>query len=100
MPDHRIVIRYDQACPEVDREGANLMAQDNKSSQGSAFKGNVIYTAFNPVTGKLEQVDAESELAADTMVIPLYWVAAANIYVTVPGTETYGFVPDGGRERS
>ena len=50
------------------------------------------YYSVNPVTQKMEEVFPESEIPADALVIPMYW--AGDRYVTVPGTEFYGPVPE------
>jgi len=60
----------------------------------TTYDGPTIYTAVNPITGRLERVYPESEIPPDQMVIPMFWVQSANIYVTVPGTEVYGYIPD------
>lgn len=58
----------------------------------------IIYIAWNPLTKKFEHVDPESEIAPDAMVIPLFWVESIQRYVTVPGTEAYGHIPEERRE--
>jgi hypothetical protein len=43
----------------------------------------------------MEEVFPESQLGDDELVIPMYWGGLLG-YVTVPGTEFYGPIPDGG----
>lgn len=57
------------------------------------FKGNVIYTAWNHITKREEQVFAGDEIEADEMVIVWFWDKASERYITLPGTEVYGYVP-------
>ena len=54
------------------------------------------YFCVNPLTQKMEEVFPESEIGADELVIPIYWASARGRgqYVTVPGTEFYGPVPE------
>lgn len=40
--------------------------------------------AFNPISRRYEEVDAESE-TGDDKVITMYWCRTAGCYVTIPG---------------
>lgn len=64
-----------------------------KPAKKHTFKGNVIYMAANDITRKMEIVTPESEIGANQMVVPMFWDEGAERYMTVPGTEVYGYVP-------
>jgi hypothetical protein len=51
------------------------------------------YFCENPETHRLEEVFPESEIGDDELVIPKFWGGHLG-YVTVPGTEFYGLVPE------
>jgi pyruvate-formate lyase-activating enzyme len=51
------------------------------------------YFCENPETRKMEEVFPESEIGDDELVIPMFWGGRLG-YVTVPGTEFYGRVPE------
>ena len=53
------------------------------------------YFCENPETRKFDEVFSESEILDDEMVIPMFWGGHLG-YVTVPGTEFYGRVPETG----
>jgi hypothetical protein len=53
------------------------------------------YFCENPATRKFEEVFPESEIMDDELVIPMFWGGPLG-YVTVPGTEFYGPVPEKG----
>lgn len=57
------------------------------------FKGNIIYTGWNAAAKTEEQVFTSDEVEADEMVISWFWDKSSERYVTVPGTEVYGYVP-------
>jgi len=65
----------------------------SKTAKKQTFKGSVIYVAFNDITRKMEIVYPESEIGESQMVMPMFWDADAERYMTVPGTEVYGYVP-------
>jgi pyruvate-formate lyase-activating enzyme len=61
----------------------------------SADKHEARYFCENPETHKLQEVFPESEIMDDELVIPMFWGGSLG-YVTVPGTEFYGRIPEGG----
>ena len=58
------------------------------------FQGNKIYKAYNEITRKMEIVTSESEVGTTQAVIPYFWENTYKMYVTIPGTEVYGYVPE------
>ena len=56
----------------------------------------VIYLALNPETLKMEQVYPESEIPQNELIYPMFWADGPHggMYVSVPGTEFYGPVPE------
>jgi hypothetical protein len=48
-----------------------------------------------PATERLERVFPESEISDNELVIPMFWGGHLG-YVSVPGTEFYGRVPEDG----
>jgi pyruvate-formate lyase-activating enzyme len=63
--------------------------------QRTADKHEIRYFCQNPETHKFERVFPESEIADDELVVPMFWGGQLG-YVTVPGTEFYGPVPETG----
>ena len=61
----------------------------------TADKHEIRYFCQNPETSKFEEVFPESEIMEDELVIPMFWGGRRG-YVTVPGTELYGPVPENG----
>jgi pyruvate-formate lyase-activating enzyme len=61
--------------------------------QCTADKHEIRYFCQNPATHKFERVFPESEIADDELVVPMFWGGQLG-YVTVPGTEFYGPVPE------
>ena len=55
----------------------------------------VRYFCVNPATERLERVFPESEISDNELVIPMFWGGHLG-YVSVPGTEFYGRVPEDG----
>ena len=53
------------------------------------------YFCQNPETSKFDEVFPESEIMDHELVIPMFWGGPLG-YVTVPGTEFYGPVPEKG----
>jgi hypothetical protein len=56
-------------------------------------KHEVRYICENPETHRFERVFPESEIADNELVIPMFWGGHLG-YVSVPGTEFYGRVPE------
>ena len=54
----------------------------------------VKYICWNEFTGRWDEVFPESQIGDHELVIPLFW--GGKGYVSVPGTEFYGLVPEGG----
>jgi hypothetical protein len=67
----------------------------NRSAVQSTDKHQARYFCENPETYKLEEVFPKSEIMDDELVIPMFWGGQLG-YVTVPGTEFYGRIPEGG----
>ena len=63
--------------------------------QAANEKHRTRYFCQNPETRKLEEVFAESEIMEDELVIPMFWGGHLG-YVTVPGTEFFGPIPEKG----
>ena len=61
----------------------------------AANKHEIRYFCQNPATSKLEEVFPESEIMDNELVIPMFWGGQLG-YVTVPGTEFYGPIPETG----
>jgi hypothetical protein len=64
-----------------------------KKRQAAEEKHEVRYFCENPATHRFERVFPESEIADNEMVIPMFWGGHLG-YVSVPGTEFYGRVPE------
>jgi hypothetical protein len=60
-----------------------------------APKHEVRYFCVNPATERLERVFPESEISDNELVIPMFWGGHLG-YVSVPGMEFYGRVPEDG----
>jgi hypothetical protein len=61
--------------------------------QAADYQYKTRYFCENPETHEFEEVFPESEIADDELVIPMFWGGPLG-YVTVPGTEFYGRVPE------
>ena len=61
----------------------------------TADKHEIRYFCQNPESSKFEEVFPESEIMDDELVIPMFWGGQLG-YVTVPGTEFYGPIPEKG----
>jgi hypothetical protein len=53
----------------------------------------VRYFCENPETHEFERVFPESEIGDDELVIPMFWGSHLG-YVSVPGTEFHGRIPE------
>ena len=51
------------------------------------------YFCLNQITKRFDEVFPESEIGDDELVIPKFWNGRLG-YVTVPGTEFYGQIPE------
>jgi hypothetical protein len=51
------------------------------------------YFCLNQITNRFDEVFPESEIGDHELVIPKYWAGRLG-YVTVPGTEFYGPIPE------
>ena len=63
--------------------------------QAAQEKHETRYFCENPETHRFERVFPESEIADSELVIPMFWGGHLG-YVSVPGTEFYGRVPEDG----
>jgi hypothetical protein len=90
----------DEDTLSIDKENTMTKAQRKAQTpkfetpiKKDVFEGMIVYKAFNPITRKMEVVTPESEIGADQMVMPMFWHNESERYMTVPGTEVYGYVP-------
>lgn len=63
--------------------------------KNTATEHKVRYFCENPESHKFDEVYPESEIGDDELVIPMFWGGRLG-YVTVPGTEFYGRIPENG----
>ena len=50
------------------------------------YRGDELWTAVNPLSGKRQIVDPEGEFMAGETIVKLYYWKRVDGYVTVPGT--------------
>jgi len=65
----------------------------NKTSKQRSKRHPARYFCENPETHRMQEVFPESEILDTELVIPMFWGGPLG-YVTVPGTEFYGLVPE------
>jgi hypothetical protein len=61
----------------------------------TADKHEIRYFCQSPESSKFDEVFPESEIMDDELVIPMFWGGQLG-YVTVPGTEFCGPIPEKG----
>jgi hypothetical protein len=53
------------------------------------YQGDELWSAVNPVTGKRELVDPESEFIPGETIVKLYYCKRLDGYVTIPGMSLF-----------
>ena len=59
------------------------------------MKANELWSAVNPLTGKQENVDPESEFIAKETMVKLYYCKRLDGYLTIPGASLFKVAADG-----
>ena len=59
------------------------------------YRGDELWTAMNPSTGKRQIVDPEGEFIPGETIIKLYYWKRIDGYVTIPGDSLFKVAPDG-----
>ena len=59
------------------------------------YKGDELWSAVNPASGKRELVDPEGEFIPGETIVKIYFCKRLDGYVTVPGASLFKVAPDG-----
>ena len=70
-----------------------MTRKTNKTNKTNNKRQTVIFETWNSTTRKFERVTSTDEVEPNEMVMPMFWCESAQRYVTIPGTEVYGYVP-------